>query len=53
MDKYDDRFDATAPDESVFVDKAAQDPLADPAKIHAREAQERELATLLNGVHEG
>jgi cell division control protein 6 len=29
------------------------DPLADPAEIVARDAKERELATLLNGVHEG
>ncbi|UTF54790.1 Cdc6/Cdc18 family protein [Natronosalvus rutilus] len=53
MSKYDDLFDDTAPTESVFADKGALDPLADPAEIVAREAQERELATILNGVHEG
>ena len=53
MSKYDDLFDDTAPTDSVFVDKGVLDPLAEPAKIHAREAQERELATILNGVHEG
>ncbi len=53
MSKYDDLFAATAPDESVFADKAVLDPLAEPAEIYARESQERELATILNGVHEG
>ncbi|MDG5820205.1 AAA family ATPase [Natronococcus sp. A-GB7] len=53
MSKYDDLFDETAPDASLFADKGALDPLATPAEIHAREAQERELATLLNGLHEG
>ncbi|NHN46489.1 AAA family ATPase [Halostella sp. JP-L12] len=53
MSKYDDRFDDTAPDDSVFADKGALDPLTDPDEIVARDAQERALATLLNGVHEG
>lgn len=53
MSKYDDLFDDTAPDDSVFTDKGALDPLADPDEIVARERQERELATLLNGIHEG
>ena len=53
MSKYDDLFDDTAPDDSVFADKGALDPLAEPDEIVARESQERELATLLNGVHEG
>jgi archaeal cell division control protein 6 len=53
MSKYDDLFDETAPDESLFADKGALDPLADPDEIHARDAQERELATILNGVHDG
>nr|WP_241430219.1 AAA family ATPase [Halococcus salifodinae] len=53
MNKYDDLFDDTAPDDSVFTDKGALDPLSEPDEIVAREPQERELATLLNGVHEG
>ena len=53
MNKYDDLFDDTALDDSVFTDKGALDPLSDPDEIVAREPQERELATLLNGVHEG
>ncbi|MDS0475682.1 AAA family ATPase [Natrinema sp. 1APR25-10V2] len=53
MSKYDDLFDATAPTERVFANKGALDPLANPDTIHAREAQERELATILNGVHDG
>ena len=53
MTKYDDLFDATAPDDSLFVDKGALDPLADPDEIHARESQERALATILNSVQEG
>ncbi|WP_265112541.1 Cdc6/Cdc18 family protein [Halosolutus halophilus] len=52
MSKYDELFAATAPDDSVFVDKRVLDPLADPDEIHAREEQEHELATMLNGVHE-
>nr|WP_306438861.1 hypothetical protein [Natronococcus pandeyae] len=53
MNKYDDLFDETAPDDSLFADKGALDPLADPDEIVARDAQEREPATMLNGVHEG
>jgi orc1/cdc6 family replication initiation protein len=53
MSKYDDLFDDTAPDDSVFADKGALDPLAEPDEIVAREDRERELATVLNGVHEG
>jgi archaeal cell division control protein 6 len=52
-DKYDDLFDETAPTESVFTDKGALDPLAEPDEIIAREDQERQLATILNGIHEG
>ncbi|WP_265110627.1 hypothetical protein [Halosolutus halophilus] len=48
-----DRFAAAAPDDSVFVDEKALDPLADSAEIHARDAQERDLVTILNGVHDG
>jgi orc1/cdc6 family replication initiation protein len=53
MTDYDDLFAETAPDDSVFVDKGALDPLAEPDEILARDAQEAQLATLLNGVHEG
>ncbi|WP_336343322.1 Cdc6/Cdc18 family protein [Halalkalicoccus ordinarius] len=52
-DKYDDLFDETAPADSVFADKGALDPLAEPDEIIARDEQERELATILNGIHEG
>ena len=50
MSKYDDLFDATAPAGTIFADKGALDPLADPEEIHARDAQERALATILNRV---
>jgi cell division control protein 6 len=53
MTDYDDLFDATAPDDSVFADKGTLDPLRDPEETVARKDQQRELATLLNGVHEG
>lgn len=53
MTRYGDLFDATAPDESVFADKGALDPLTSDVEIVGREEQERQLATLLNGVHEG
>ncbi|WP_306060050.1 hypothetical protein [Natronococcus wangiae] len=35
MSKYDDLFAATVPDDSLFADKGALDPLADPEEIHA------------------
>ncbi|WP_436344057.1 Cdc6/Cdc18 family protein [Natronorubrum sp. FCH18a] len=53
MTKYDDLFDDTAPTNSVFLEKGALDPLAEPDEIHARESQERALATILNGIHDG
>ncbi|WP_222912779.1 AAA family ATPase [Natrinema sp. SYSU A 869] len=53
MSKYDDLFAETAPADSVFADKGALDPLAEPAEILARGAQERDLATILAGVHDG
>lgn len=34
-------------------DKGALDPLAEPVEIHARDDEERELATVLNAVHDG
>ena len=53
MSKYDDLFDETAPANSVFIDKGVLDPLAEPEEIVARDEQECELATILNGIHEG
>ncbi|MDG5820247.1 AAA family ATPase [Natronococcus sp. A-GB7] len=53
MGKYDELFDEVTADESLFREKGALDPLAEPDEIHARDAQERELASLLAGVHEG
>lgn len=53
MNKYDELFDETAPTESVFADKGALDPLAEPDEIVAREEQERALARILNGIAEG
>ena len=44
MADYDDLFDQTAPTESVFVDKWALDPLAEPDEIVAREDQQARLA---------
>lgn len=53
MTEYDDLFEDTATSDSVFADKSALDPLAEPDEIVARESQEREIASLLQGVHEG
>ncbi|MCU4926466.1 AAA family ATPase [Halobacteria archaeon AArc-dxtr1] len=53
MDRYDELFDETAPEGGIFREKGALDPLAAPTEVIAREAQERELATVLNGVEEG
>lgn len=53
MTDYDDLFESVAVEDSVFGDKGALDPLAEPDEIIAREDQERRLATILNGVHEG
>ncbi|ADJ13930.1 Cdc6/Cdc18 family protein [Halalkalicoccus jeotgali] len=53
MNKYDDLFDETTPDDSVFADKGALDPLTEPKETIARDEQEHELATILNGIHEG
>ena len=53
MSRYDDLFDETAPTKSVFVDKGALDPVAEPNEIIARKEQERALARILNGVAEG
>ncbi|WP_311172612.1 Cdc6/Cdc18 family protein [Halobellus ordinarius] len=53
MTDYDDLFAETAASESLFPDKRALDPLREPEEIIAREPQQRQLARLLNGVHEG
>lgn len=53
MTDYDDLFDAAAPEESVFTDKAALDPLADPAEVQARKDEERKLANHLSSLHQG
>ncbi|ELY55812.1 Cdc6/Cdc18 family protein [Natronococcus jeotgali] len=52
MTDYDDLFTETAPDDSLFTAKGVLDPLADPEEVRARESQERELATHLNGIHD-
>ena len=53
MGKYDDLFDETVPTDSVFADKGALDPLSEPDEIAARDEQERAIAQLLNGIHDG
>ncbi|WP_321112077.1 hypothetical protein [Halorussus salinisoli] len=53
MTRYDDLFDATSPGDSVFADKGALDQLAEPDEMVACDAQEQQLARLLNGLHEG
>jgi cell division control protein 6 len=53
MDRYDDLFAATRSTDSVFADTRALDPFELPPDIVARVSEERTLATLLNGVHEG
>jgi cell division control protein 6 len=53
MTRYDDLFEETAAASTVFADKGALDPLAPPEEPIARPAPERELATILHGVHEG
>jgi len=52
MTDYDDLFTETAPDDSVFADKRALDPLAEPETILGRDRQERQLAGILNGMTE-
>ncbi|XVH32227.1 Cdc6/Cdc18 family protein [Haloferacaceae archaeon DSL9] len=52
-DRYDELFAETTPEESVFVDKSALNPLESPEEVIGREKQERELAGILNGISEG
>lgn len=53
MTDYDDLFDDVAAADSVFADKGALDPLADPDEVIARDTEERALASILAGVHDG
>ena len=53
MDDYDALFDATATTDSVFADKQALNPLTPPDTIRGRDNQERALARILGGIHEG
>ncbi|KYH25034.1 ORC1-type DNA replication protein [Halalkalicoccus paucihalophilus] len=52
MTRYDDLFDELAADESVFADKGALDPLAEPEDIVPWTEQERALGRILTGVTE-
>lgn len=52
-DTYDDLFAETAPDNSVFAEKGALNPLAEPETVIGRDTQQTRLAQLLNSVHEG
>ena len=53
MSRYDDLFDDLAMGDSVFTEKSALDPLAEPDEIVPRPDQKRALATILTGVTEG
>ncbi len=53
MTDYDTLFDATAPEDSVFINKRALDPLAVPEEIRGRDAQQEQLARILGGITEG
>ena len=53
MSRYDDLFDEVPANDSVFADKSALDPLAEPAEIVPRTEQEQALASVLTGVTEG
>jgi cell division control protein 6 len=53
MTDYDALFAETAPDNRIFADKSALDPLQDPEDVVARTDQQRRLATLLNGIEAG
>lgn len=53
MTDYDDLFDQTAATDSLFRDKSALDPLAEPEEVVARDRQQQRLAQLLSGIHEG
>lgn len=53
MTDYDALFEQTAPENSVFAEKRALDPLTAPDEIRGRDAQQEQLAAFLNGVTEG
>lgn len=53
MSRYDELFDDLAAHDSVFTDKSALDPLAEPEEIVLRTDQVRTLAMILTGVTEG
>lgn len=53
MTDYDTLFAETASNNRIFADKSALDPLQDPKDVVARTAQQRRLATLLNGIDSG
>ena len=53
MTDYDDLFAETAPDQAIFADKSALDPLQESDEVVARDDQQRTLAALLNGLEAG
>lgn len=53
MTDYEELFSETAPDQDIFADKSALDPLQEPERVVARDDQQRELAALLNGLKTG
>lgn len=53
MSRYDDLFEDATVENSVFADKGALDPLAEPTDVVPRTKQEKKLAGLLTGVQEG
>lgn len=53
MTDYDDLFAETAPDNSVFADKQAVDPLQQPETIRGRDDHKWQLADYLHGATEG
>ena len=53
MTDYDELFAETAPDQDIFADKSALDPLQEPERVVARDDQQRELAALLNSLTAG
>lgn len=53
IEKYDELFNEKNKQDSVFKDKSQLDPLKQPDKITSREKQEKQLANILNSIHEG
>jgi cell division control protein 6 len=52
MSRYEDIFEETASKNSVFRDKSALDPLAEPPELIPRPEQEQRIATLLQVVQD-